>query len=109
MSSSCSRHVEICEDGPDGEIDRTTGETMTRPVTNVFLMLGALPNTEWLDGAVELDDRGFVRTGAGFETSRPGIFAVGDVRSGSIKRVASAVGEGSVVISSVHVALAPRV
>ncbi len=89
-------------------MDRTTGETVTRPATNVFLMLGALPNTEWLDGAVDLDERGFVLTGAGFETSRPGVFAVGDVRAGSIKRVASAVGEGSVVISSVHTALSPR-
>jgi thioredoxin reductase (NADPH) len=71
-------------------------------------MVGASPNTEWLSGLVELDDKGFVITGAAagmpaslFATSRPGIFAVGDVRAGSVKRVASSVGEGSVVISKV--------
>jgi thioredoxin reductase (NADPH) len=74
----------------------------------LFIMVGALPNTEWLSGLVNLDAKGFVITGAGvataaspFATSRPRIFAVGDVRAGSVKRVASAVGEGSVVISSV--------
>jgi thioredoxin reductase (NADPH) len=67
-----------------------------------------LPNTEWLSGLVDLDDKGFVITGSGadsaaspFATSQPGIFAVGDVRAGSVKRVASSVGEGSVVISKV--------
>jgi len=88
-------------------------------VAGVFLMLGAAPNTEWLGGAAALDDRGFVLTGAratGGEagaasspqllaTSLPGVFAVGDVRADSVKRVASAVGEGSIVISSVHHAL----
>ena len=69
-------------------------------------MVGAAPNTEWLSGLVKLDDKGFVSTGAGslaspFATSLPGIFAVGDVRAGSVKRVASSVGEGSVVISKV--------
>jgi thioredoxin reductase (NADPH) len=72
-------------------------------------MVGASPNTEWLSDLVALDDKGFVMTGitgAGaaaspFATSRPGIFAVGDVRAGSVKRVASSVGEGSVVISKV--------
>ena len=71
-------------------------------------MVGALPNTEWLSGLVDLDDKGFVITGSGadsatspFATSMPGIFAVGDVRAGSVKRVASSVGEGSVVISKV--------
>jgi thioredoxin reductase (NADPH) len=70
-------------------------------------MIGAAPNTEWLSGLVELDDKGFVKTGpeagvAGpYETTHPGIFAVGDVRSGSVKRVASAVGEGSVVVSRI--------
>ncbi|HEX2286363.1 MAG TPA: fused response regulator/thioredoxin-disulfide reductase, partial [Mycobacterium sp.] len=78
--------------------------------------LGAVPNTDWLDGVVALDAKGFVRTGVPtspdastapppLQTSRPGIFAVGDVRSESIKRVASAVGEGAVVVSSVHQAL----
>ena len=103
--------------------DRRTGEEETRPVSNLFLMLGAVPNTEWLEGCgVALDDNGFVRVGGGgedgahprwggraphlLETSRPGIFAVGDVRAGSVKRVASSVGEGSVVVSSVHQVLA---
>ena len=71
-------------------------------------MVGAAPNTEWLSGMVELDSDGFVITGIGsasaaspFATSQPGVFAVGDVRAGSVKRVASSVGEGSVVISKV--------
>ena len=77
----------------------------------VFVMVGAAPNTGWLDGRVAVDRQGFVLTGtdAGAEaglrgryaTSCPGIFAVGDVRAGSVKRVASGVGEGSVVISEV--------
>jgi thioredoxin reductase (NADPH) len=74
----------------------------------LFIMVGAAPNTEWLSGLVKLDDKGFVVTGDGtgraaspFATSLPGIFAVGDVRAGSVKRVASSVGEGSVVISKV--------
>jgi thioredoxin reductase (NADPH) len=105
--------------------DARTGEEETRAVANLFLMLGAVPNTEWLRGCVELDDKGFVRCGPGvataagpppadgrgrepslLETSRPGVFAVGDVRAGSVKRVASAVGEGSIVVSSVHQVLA---
>ena len=99
--------------------DRVTGQSQTRHIPNVFLMLGAAPNTEWLN-CVALDDKGFVRTGISavsddpasshalsqpLATSCPGIFAVGDVRSGSIKRVASAVGEGSIVVASVHQAL----
>jgi thioredoxin reductase (NADPH) len=73
----------------------------------LFIMVGAAPNTHWLSGLVALDDKGFILTGdaAGgdspYATSHPGIFAVGDVRSGSVKRVASSVGEGSVVISKV--------
>ena len=73
----------------------------------LFIMIGAAPNTGWLSGLVELDDKGFVKTGpeAGvaspYETTHPGIFAVGDVRSGSVKRVASSVGEGSVVVSAI--------
>ena len=73
----------------------------------LFLMIGADPGTTWLhDAGVELDAKGFVVTHDGFATSVPGVFAVGDVRSGSVKRVASAVGEGSVVISAVHSYLA---
>ena len=71
-------------------------------------MVGAAPNTGWLSGLVKLDEKGFVITGFGsdsatspFATSLPGVFAVGDVRAGSVKRVASSVGEGSVVISKV--------
>ena len=73
----------------------------------MFVMVGAAPNTGWLEGLVQLDDKGFVLTGASVDrdsalaTSEPGVFAVGDVRSGSVKRVASAVGEGSVVMSRV--------
>jgi thioredoxin reductase (NADPH) len=85
-----------------------SGTTRLIDTGALFIMVGASPNTEWLSGLVKLDDKGFVITGAGvgasatpFATSLPGIFAVGDVRAGSVKRVASAVGEGSVVISSV--------
>ncbi|MEM9101105.1 MAG: FAD-dependent oxidoreductase [Pseudomonadota bacterium] len=73
----------------------------------LFVMVGAAPNTQWLNGLVDLDEKGFVKTGLStasdspFATSKPGIFAVGDVRAGSVKRVASAVGEGSVVISKI--------
>ncbi|WP_404334736.1 FAD-dependent oxidoreductase [Sphingomonas sp. MMS12-HWE2-04] len=91
--------------------DRRSGAETVRPVRNLFAMIGAEPNTGWLDGCVPLDDRGFVLTGSDaagtplaspYATRVPGIFAVGDVRSGSIKRVASGVGEGSVVVSAVH-------
>ena len=98
--------------------NRQTGETETRPVGNLFVMIGAEPNTDWLDGCLTLDDKGFVETGrdadgmalaSPYATTTPGIFAVGDVRAGSIKRVASGVGEGSVVVSAVHQFLAPGV
>ena len=98
-----------------------TGVTEDRPVRHVFCMMGASPCTQWLEGCVALDDKGFVKTGQDLtredlastdwtltrpplllETSRPGIFAVGDVRSGNVKRVASAVGEGSICIQLVH-------
>jgi len=91
-----------------------TGDETTRDIPNLFLMIGAEPNTAWLAGCVALDERGFVLTGpaAGatsspYATSRPGVFAVGDVRSGSVKRVASAVGEGSVVVHAIHQFLRP--
>jgi thioredoxin reductase (NADPH) len=87
-------------------------QTMRRhPISNIFLMIGADPNTEWLVGSLALDARGFVQTGfdasggalsSPFESSIPGVFAVGDVRSGSVKRVASGVGEGSVVVQTIH-------
>jgi thioredoxin reductase (NADPH) len=85
-----------------------TGATRDVQTRALFVMVGAAPNTDWLDGLVKLDEKGFVITGSGegsavspFATSQPGIFAVGDVRAGSVKRVASSVGEGSVVISKV--------
>jgi thioredoxin reductase (NADPH) len=83
-----------------------TGATRVVDTRALFIMVGASPNTEWLSGLVRLDDKGFVLTGAGtanspYATSQAGIFAVGDVRAGSVKRCASAVGEGSVVISKV--------
>ena len=98
-----------------------TGQIEEHKIRHVFVMTGATPNTNWLDGCVALDAKGFIKTGpdlslenlaAGrwplarppylFETSLPGVFAVGDVRDGSIKRVASAVGEGSIVISFIQ-------
>ncbi|SEF57486.1 cyclic nucleotide-regulated FAD-dependent pyridine nucleotide-disulphide oxidoreductase [Bryocella elongata] len=90
--------------------DRTTGEEETHAIRNIFVMIGAEPCTEWLGHCVNLDAKGFITTGAGdqahghgpYRTSRPGIFAVGDVRSGSVKRVASGVGEGSVVVADIH-------
>src|SRR5205085_2591110 len=85
------------------------GETSSHKISNVFLMIGAVPNTEWLKGTLQLDDKGFIvcdQSGSPFNTTMAGVFAVGDVRSGSVKRVASAVGEGSVVISAVHAHLA---
>jgi thioredoxin reductase (NADPH) len=88
--------------------DVKSGTSRVVEARALFVMVGAAPNTEWLSGLVKLDDKGFVITGSGegsatspFATSMPGIFAVGDVRAGSVKRVASAVGEGSVVISKV--------
>ncbi|HEV2576703.1 MAG TPA: FAD-dependent oxidoreductase [Acidobacteriaceae bacterium] len=90
-------------------INRKSDDLTVKPIGSVFVMIGAEPNSGWLFGTVKLDKKGFILTGGtdGFEmtpyaTSVPGIFAVGDVRSNSVKRVASAVGEGSVVISDVH-------
>ncbi|HZM60287.1 MAG TPA: hypothetical protein VFB85_10830, partial [Vicinamibacterales bacterium] len=90
-------------------------------IGHLFIMTGATPNTGWLGGCIALDDKGFVKTGPDLspddlarakwplarppyllETSRPGIFAVGDVRGGNVKRVASAVGEGSIAVAFVH-------
>jgi len=98
-----------------------TGQTETHPIRHVFSMAGAVPKTGWVGGCIALDEKGFIKTGADLsqedlrksgwplnraphllETSRPGVFAVGDVRAGNIKRVASAVGEGSIAISFVH-------
>ena len=101
--------------------DNVTGEVETHNVRHLFVMAGAIPNTHWLDGCVALDAKGFIKTGPDLttedlaaaqwplaraphllETSLPGVFAVGDVRGGSLKRVASAVGEGSIAVAFVH-------
>jgi thioredoxin reductase (NADPH) len=114
----------------DARLERVTwrdgkGVTTTADIRHVFLMTGANPNTAWLQDCVALDEKGFVKTGPDldavtlaaarwpfarspllFETSRPGVFAIGDVRANSVKRVAAAVGEGSVCIQLVHKVLA---
>jgi len=101
--------------------DDRPGDGETNDIRHVFMMTGAVPNTGWLERCIALDDKGFIKTGpelsqadltaAGWplprspyllETSRPGIFAVGDVRGGNMKRVASAVGEGSSAVAFVH-------
>jgi thioredoxin reductase (NADPH) len=122
--------TEIEELEGDGRLERIrwrhvdTGATETRPIGNLFLMTGADPNTAWLKGCLRLDEKGFVVTGADLtaeelaatswaparrpyllESSIPGVFAVGDARSSSVKRVASAVGEGSICVQLIHRAL----
>jgi thioredoxin reductase (NADPH) len=101
--------------------DDRTGALETPAVRHVFMMTGAVPNTRWLERCITLDDKGFIKTGPELspddlsaarwplsrppyllETSRPGVFAVGDVRGGNVKRVASAVGEGSIAVAFVH-------
>jgi thioredoxin reductase (NADPH) len=101
--------------------DDASGQIEDHDIRHVFVMTGAIPNTRWLDGCIVLDERGFVKTGPDLsaddlgrshwpltrqpyllETSRPGIFAVGDVRGSNVKRVASAVGEGSIAVAFVH-------
>lgn len=102
--------------------DRATGATDEIDVQGLLIMIGAVPHTDWLPDEVLRDKRGFVLTGPDvpadtwplsrppqpFETSLPGVFAVGDVRANSVKRVAAAVGEGSVVVSQIFTALTPR-
>jgi len=90
---------------------RDSGAEETRAIRNVFLFLGADPATEWLkDCDVAFDQKGFVTTGAGgrlpLETSVPGVFAIGDVRAGSVKRVGGAIGEGAAVVAQIHAFLA---
>jgi thioredoxin reductase (NADPH) len=94
-------------------VNRETGQRKTCALGSMFVMIGAEPNTGWLYGTLALDKKGFVKTGTAeafentrYATSVPGIYAVGDVRSDSVKRVASAVGEGSVVVSDIHKYLA---
>jgi thioredoxin reductase (NADPH) len=109
--------------------DQRTGTEERRPIRHVFPFIGAVPSTEWLRRcAVSVDDKGFVRTGTScppgapmpsvpeyrslpFETSQRGVFAVGDVRAGSVKRVAAAVGEGAAAVAQIHAylqAIPPR-
>lgn len=120
-------NVEISDGGGEGHLewieirDRTTGATQTKPASALFLMIGAVPDTDWLPATLLRDERRFILTGrdlagrsseAGswplgrpplvLETSIPGVFAAGDVRHGSVKRVASAVGDGAIALSQVH-------
>src|ERR1700733_4945051 len=123
-------HTEIVSLEGDLQLERVVWKTgpqgllETHAIGHVFLMTGAVPSTRWLQGCIALNDKGFVRTGSdltaadlaplngapawlpqSFETNRSGIFAVGDVRCGSVKRVAAAVGEGSACVQQVHQAL----
>jgi thioredoxin reductase (NADPH) len=105
--------------------DSKTGNLETHDIRHVFIMTGAIPNTRWLDGCIALDEKGFIKTGPALsrddlerahwplarapsllETTLPGVFAAGDVRADNIKRVASAVGEGSIAVAFVHQVLA---
>jgi thioredoxin reductase (NADPH) len=120
-------HTQIVALEGNGHLERVrwrddrSGDVETNDIRHVFMMTGAVPNTAWLERCVALDDKGFIKTGPELsqddlaaarwplkrppyllETSRPGIFAVGDVRGGNIKRVASAVGEGSIAVAFVH-------
>ncbi|HEY0558177.1 MAG TPA: NAD(P)/FAD-dependent oxidoreductase, partial [Thermoanaerobaculia bacterium] len=108
------------------DVHHADSETVTNhPARSLFILIGAQPHTRWLEGVVERDDRGFIPTGPALsrdgqrskswkldrdpfllETSVPGIFAAGDVRQGSVKRVASGVGEGSIAVSFIHQYLA---
>jgi thioredoxin reductase (NADPH) len=93
---------------------RAGGAEMQRPIRHLFLFIGADPNTDWLaSSGIALDPKGFVLTGKEasdasrpLETNVPGVFAIGDVRSGSVKRVAAAVGEGAQVVATLHSVLA---
>jgi thioredoxin reductase (NADPH) len=122
--------TEIVDLEGDAHLERVTwrsnasGETSTNEIRHVFIMAGASPRTNWLSGCLALDNKGFILTGRDLdvatatpiwplarppqmlETSLPDVFAVGDVRSGNVKRVAAAVGEGSIAISLVHRTLA---
>jgi thioredoxin reductase (NADPH) len=110
----------IALEGQEGNLDsvrwrnRTSGEEVAYPIRHLFLFIGAVPNTDWLaECGVALDKKGFVWTGVdngegrhALETNRQGVFAIGDVRSGSVKRVAAAVGEGAQVVAALHAYLA---
>jgi thioredoxin reductase (NADPH) len=122
------KHSQVVELGGERELESVTvadtrsGELTRLPARALFVFIGASPHTEWLEGQLVTDRAGFLLTGSDLqdenlaefdgdrplllETSRPGIFAVGDVHSGSIKRVASAVGEGSTAVRLIHQRLA---
>ena len=114
---------------PEGQLERIrwrhgpSGKETERPMRHLFLFIGAAPATSWLEGCVSLDAKGFVETGASapiqgagaggstpralsLQASAPGVFAVGDVRSGSVKRVGAAIGEGAAVVAQLHIHLA---
>jgi len=104
-------------DGSDGILQaircqyHLSGDEWTCPIRHLFLLIGAEPNTDWLAGSgIALDDKGFIRTGDDLqnplETNLPGVFAIGDVRCGSVKRVAAAVGDGAQVVAALHAFLA---
>jgi thioredoxin reductase (NADPH) len=114
--------TQVCSlEGADGMLSAVhwhsaaSGQTIRRPIRHLFLFIGAEPNTAWLSGSgIKLDAKGFVLTGAdagehrrSLETSRRGIYAIGDIRSGSVKRVAAAVGEGAQVVAALHAYLSP--
>jgi thioredoxin reductase (NADPH) len=114
--------TQVVDGGGDGHLERltlrdnTTGRTREMPAAGLFILIGAEPRTDWLPADIERDQRGFVRTGndvtpghwplerapAAFETSLPGVFTAGDVRAGSVKRVAAAAGEGAVAVPMIH-------
>ena len=89
---------------------RDSGDTRKVDAQYMFLFIGADPNTQWLDRRIALNNKGFVTTGSDLqlplETSSPGVFAIGDVRCGSVKRVAAGVGEGAAVVAQIHAYLA---
>jgi len=126
-SISVRTHTQLVALEGNGHLERVrvrddrAGRIQTRDIRHVFVMTGAAPSTRWLDGCVVLDAKGFIKTGPDLsqddlaaakwpltraphllETSRPGVFAVGDVRGGNVKRVATAVGEGSIAVAFVH-------
>jgi thioredoxin reductase (NADPH) len=120
------RHrTEVVDAAGDGRLtgltlrEHDTATTWTVPAAALFVLIGAAPHTNWLPPQIQRDRHGYVHTGTDvrpaapgrppllFETSVPGIFAVGDVRHGSIKRVASSVGEGAIAVQLLHDYLAP--
>ncbi|HUG65534.1 MAG TPA: FAD-dependent oxidoreductase [Gaiellaceae bacterium] len=98
--------AEVVDAAGDGRLETLTLKTAdgvgTVPADALFILIGAEPRVEWLPDEIERDERGFVNAHSEYATSAPGVFAIGDIRAGSVKRVASAVGEGSVVIQHVH-------